>query len=94
MSDTTAYAAKSKANLTVLGILVLLTAVTVSASYFDFGFLNVAIALAIATSKASLVVMKFMHLGHEERAIHLMVVATCCILAIVIGFIFFDVAAR
>jgi cytochrome c oxidase subunit 4 len=46
----------------VFGGLVVMTVVTVVASRFDFGEWNLAIALAIAVVKASLVVLVFMHL--------------------------------
>jgi cytochrome c oxidase subunit 4 len=42
--------------------LVVLTVITVSASYVDFGEFNLVVALAIAVVKASLVVLFFMHL--------------------------------
>jgi cytochrome c oxidase subunit 4 len=48
----------------VFGTLVLLTLLTVSVSYADFGQANVVIAILIATIKASLVALFFMHLWH------------------------------
>ena len=49
----------------VLGGLLVLTAVTVGASYVDLGRLNVWVALAIASLKGSLVLMFFMHMRFE-----------------------------
>lgn len=46
----------------VFGGLIVLTVITVAASYVDFGELNLVVALAIAVVKASLVVLFFMHL--------------------------------
>jgi cytochrome c oxidase subunit 4 len=46
----------------IFGTLVLLTVLTVSASYADFGQANIVIAILIATIKASLVALFFMHL--------------------------------
>ena len=46
--------------------LLILTVVTVWVSYFHFGFLNLAVAMGIATMKASLVVLFFMHLKYDE----------------------------
>lgn len=50
----------------VLGALVTLTVITLLAAGIDFGSGNVVIALAIATVKASLVALFFMHLLHEK----------------------------
>ena len=50
----------------VLGALVMLTFITVGASYLNFGNWNVVIAIGIATIKASLVALFFMHLIHDK----------------------------
>lgn len=52
----------------VLAALLALTAITVFAAGVNFGSpsVNVVIALAIATIKASLVALFFMHLRHEK----------------------------
>jgi cytochrome c oxidase subunit 4 len=50
----------------VLGALITLTVITVLAAGIDFGAGNVVIALVIATVKASLVALFFMHLLHEK----------------------------
>lgn len=53
----------------VWGVLVVLTAVTVLVSYVDLGAMNVVVALFIASVKASLVALYFMHLRHEDRLV-------------------------
>jgi len=50
----------------IFGALTLLTIATVRVSYYDFGSLNIIIALLIATMKASLVAAFFMHLRHDK----------------------------
>ncbi len=50
----------------VLGTLLVMTLVTFAASWFDFGRLNLWIALAIALFKASLVLLFFMHLKYDK----------------------------
>ena len=50
----------------IFGALVMLTIATVRVSYYDFGSLNILIALLIATMKASLVAAFFMHLRHDK----------------------------
>ncbi len=78
----------------ILCMLLILTAITIGASMIDLGKLNVWIALFIASSKCSLVVLFFMHLKYENRVIKLSFVVTLFCVAILIGFIFWDIAFR
>jgi len=78
----------------VLAALIVLTGVTVAASYVDLGPLNVWVALAIASTKASLVLLFFMHIGMEGRLVVASFLSTIFFLAIMIGFTFWDVAFR
>ncbi|VFQ46023.1 cytochrome C oxidase subunit IV family protein [Desulfoluna butyratoxydans] len=78
----------------VLAALMVLTGVTVAASYVDLGPLNVWVALAIASTKASLVLLFFMHIGMEGRLVVASFLSTIFFLAIMIGFTFWDVAFR
>ena len=55
--------------LGVYAALVLLTIVTVLVSYVDLGLMNVVVALLIASTKASLVALFFMHLKEESRLV-------------------------
>lgn len=50
----------------VLAALLVLTVVTVLASYVDFGAFNTVVALIIASVKGSLVALFFMHLRHDK----------------------------
>ncbi|WP_321474544.1 cytochrome C oxidase subunit IV family protein [uncultured Paludibaculum sp.] len=50
----------------ILLALMVLTIVTVQASYIDFGSMNTVVALVIATVKGSLVALFFMHLRHDK----------------------------
>jgi len=52
--------------LAVFGALVVLTAITVGVSYFDFGALNLLVAVSVATVKAALVALYFMHLRYDS----------------------------
>ena len=47
--------------------LIVLTILTVAASYFNFGTWNVVIALLIATTKATIVAAIFMHLRYDLK---------------------------
>lgn len=51
----------------VFATLMVLTAVTVWIAYLDLGFLNVAVALGIAVTKATLVILYFMHVRYSTR---------------------------
>jgi cytochrome c oxidase subunit 4 len=67
--------------LMVFGALLVLTVVTVLASYFHFGSPesnvgNIAVALVIASVKASLVAMFFMHLASEKWTIYRFLIVT------------------
>jgi cytochrome c oxidase subunit 4 len=55
--------------------LMVLTAVTVAAAFVDLGALNNVVMLAIAISKATMVVLIFMHVKHSTRLIKLTVAA-------------------
>jgi len=78
----------------VLLALLVLTGVTVGASFINMGKLNVWVALGIASMKASLVLVIFMHLRFEGRALILSFLSTVFFLAIMIGFTFWDVGFR
>ena len=80
--------------LGILGILLVLTAVTIGISMVDLGKFNVWAALLIASTKCALVVLFFMHLKVESRAIKISFAATLFCVAILIGFIFWDIAFR
>jgi cytochrome c oxidase subunit 4 len=60
------------ARRTYIGVyvgLIALTIVTVLVSYLNLGFMNVVVALLIASVKASLVALFFMHLKGESRLV-------------------------
>jgi cytochrome c oxidase subunit IV len=58
-----------RTGIAVFIALLLLTAVTVLVSYVDLGLWNAVVALLIASVKASLVVLFFMHLKGETRLV-------------------------
>ena len=70
--------------LAVFSALMVLTAVTVWASGQDFGRLNTVVALTIAVTKATLVVLFFMHVKYGPRLNKLVVVCAFAWLAILI----------
>ena len=52
--------------LGVFAALMVLTVLTVAVSYFDFGAVNLLVALGVATAKATLVALFFMHLLYDK----------------------------
>ncbi len=75
-------------------ILIFLTAVTVYAAGFDFGEFNLLIAMLIATVKASLVAMYFMHLKYDNKLYLLLFLSAIVFLAIFIVITMFDTLRR
>ena len=60
------------------------TAITVWAAFRNFGKFNIVIALAIATIKATLVVLYFMHARYSPRRTQLVIVCSVFWLAIML----------
>ena len=87
---------EARAHLITLVTLLILTAITVGASYIQFGSgaANVVIALTIATIKASIVGLFFMHLLHDKPVNAIIAVAGFLFLGIFLMFDFIDVGTR
>jgi cytochrome c oxidase subunit 4 len=79
---------------TIFGALMVLTAVTVGVTYLDFGAANLPIAMAIAVTKASLVVLFFMHARWSERLVQVTVLTALAFFAILVAFTLQDYATR
>ncbi len=76
----------------VLAALLVLTIVTVAVAHFDFGTLNLWLALAIATTKAALVILIFMHLAYDRPFHAVILVATVLTIMIFTGLTLQDVS--
>jgi cytochrome c oxidase subunit 4 len=74
--------------------LLILTGITVGASYIDFGPANVVVALTIATIKAILVAMIFMHLLWDKKVNAIIAVTGFLFLGIFLTFDLLDLANR
>jgi cytochrome c oxidase subunit IV len=70
--------------------LLALTVVTVAVSRVDLGNLNVAVALAVASVKVSLVALVFMHLKYEDRFQTVILVSSIFFVALLVAFVLFD----
>ena len=80
--------------LVVLVALLALTAITIWASRIELGSLNIWMTLLIASIKSSIVLLFFMHLKYEGHFIRTTFIVTVCTLAILIGFLFWDISFR
>jgi cytochrome c oxidase subunit 4 len=78
----------------VFAALMVLTWITVAVAYVDLGALNKAVALGIATVKAVLVILFFMHVKESSRLTKVIVVTGFFFLAILIGLTMSDYATR
>ena len=74
--------------------LMVLTAATVGAAYVNLGPFNIVIALAIATLKASLVVLFFMHARYSPGRTHLVIICALFWLAIMLALTLSDYSTR
>jgi cytochrome c oxidase subunit 4 len=73
------------------GSLLMLTLITVGATRIDFGAnINLAIAMAIAVFKASLVILFFMHLKYDRLFHTVIFLSAVCAAALFVGFTLMD----
>ncbi len=90
------YAEAKKINTAVLAALLVLTAVTVAAAgiHFETPAVNTIVALAIASMKASLVALFFMHLRYEKPINAIIFLTGIAMLAVFLGLTLLDVDYR
>jgi cytochrome c oxidase subunit IV len=89
-----AHATTANTYAKVLGALVALTVITVLAAGFSFGSWNVIIALGIASVKASLVALFFMHLRHDKPMSAIIFVTGAAVLGVFLMICTLDSNAR
>jgi cytochrome c oxidase subunit 4 len=80
--------------LTVFFLLAILTTLSVVVTGFDFGPLNLIVALAVAGTKSALVVLYFMHARYSSRLTGLVIAAALAFLVILVFLTFTDYASR
>lgn len=83
-----------KLYLGIILTLMVLTAVTVGAAYVELGPWNIVVALVIATLKATLVVLYFMHVRYSPGRTKLIVVAGVFWLGLLLFMTLADYATR
>ncbi len=80
--------------LTVAAALLILTAITVKISLINLGGWNLVVAIGVATLKASLVALFFMHLLYDKKIYMIVFGAGILFLAIFIALTMFDTMER
>ncbi|MBM3263125.1 MAG: cytochrome C oxidase subunit IV family protein [candidate division Zixibacteria bacterium] len=80
--------------LAIFAALIALTALTVFVAFIDLGIINTAVALAIAVTKAVLVILFFMHLKFSPNQTKLAMVAGIFWLMIMLIITAFDYVGR
>ena len=83
-----------KVYIGIFASLMVLTAATVAAAFVSLGEYNIVIALAIATVKASLVVLFFMHANYSPKRTQLVIVCAVFWLAIMLALTMSDYSTR
>ena len=78
----------------IFATLMLGTGITVWAAFHNFGSFNIVIALAIATFKATLVVLYFMHARYSPKRTQLVIVCSVFWLAIMLALTLSDYTTR
>ncbi len=82
------------ANLKIWVVLLVLTWLTITVAYLDFGNLAVAVALLIATFKAGVVLTYYMHLKFDSKLLTILLLITVAVFSTFIILTFFDYAFR
>ena len=80
--------------LLIFGVLMIGTAITVLAAFIDLGILNFPVALAIAVTKATLVVLFFMHVKYSSALTKLFVAMAFFFLIVMFGLTLSDYLSR
>ena len=80
--------------LTVFVLLAILTTLSVVVTGFDFGPFNLIVALGIAVTKASLVVLYFMHARYSPKLTGVVIASSIAFFAILVFLTLTDYVSR
>jgi cytochrome c oxidase subunit IV len=89
-----AHIASVKSYVGIFATLMVLTTITVLVAYVNLGQLNKVVALGIASVKATLVILYFMHVKYSSRLTKLVVMAGFFFLFILLGLTMTDYVSR
>jgi cytochrome c oxidase subunit 4 len=88
------HIASVKSYVGIFLTLMVLTTITVAVAYVNLGQLNKVVALGIASFKATLVILYFMHVKYSSRLTKLVVISGFFFLAILLGLTMADYGSR
>lgn|SRR5690348_7135129 len=92
---TSEHISSIASSVTIWLILLVCTGLTVGAAFIDLGPLNTVVALSIATFKATLVVLFFMHVKYtHERLTPLVIVSALFFLGLLLSLSMADFGTR
>jgi cytochrome c oxidase subunit 4 len=83
-----------KVYFAIFGALMVLSVITVGAAFLNLGQFNSVVALAIASVKATLVILFFMHVKYSSRLTKLTVVVSLFFVVILFAETMMDYATR
>jgi cytochrome c oxidase subunit IV len=84
----------SRVFILVWSALLILTGVTIAAARLNLGAWGMVANIAIASTKAGLVLWFFMHLKYEKRIFKLLLLIPVITISVIIGLTFFDIWYR
>ena len=93
-NEHTEHIVKPGTYMAIIISLLILTGLTVYAAYVNLGKYNIVVALAIATLKAMLVVLFFMHAKYSPRRTQLVIIAGVFWLALLLFMTLSDYVSR
>jgi cytochrome c oxidase subunit IV len=95
MSEHSEHVVPLKTNVAVWLALLALTGVTTGVAFVDLGPLNTIVALVIATCKALLVVLIFMHVKYaSDKLVKVVVISAVFFLLLLLGLSLADYSTR
>lgn len=94
MNKVVTHISSYKDHLMVLALLITLTIITVAITSIELSAFNVVAALIIASCKATIVLLYFMHLRFDQKVYLIMALLVLALVATVIGITLFDYLTR
>jgi cytochrome c oxidase subunit 4 len=94
MSAGSDHVVPVKLYLAIFAMLMVLTTITVWVASLDLGPLNLVVALGVAVTKATLVVLFFMHVKYSSKLTWLVVASGFFLVAIMIALTMADMVSR
>ena len=94
MSEHTHHIASRGLYFVIFTALMVLTGMTIAVTYLDLGQFNMVVALGIAVTKATLVVLYFMHMRWSSRLTHATALSALLFLFFLFAFTLSDYLSR